>query len=102
MKAFETASSGIHPPSDSDPGMPAAAGAPDGAEVTAWLLDGRFFTIDTAGAITSWSPLAAETFGWRRQDAIGQPFVATLIGPQARQSCEDKVGALFARGAAEG
>src|SRR2546423_2152708 len=70
-------------------------GAPEsrpGAEqVTSWLLEGRFFTIDPAGAITSWSPPADETFGWRRRDAVGAPFADTLLAPEARQPQSERI-----------
>ena len=70
--------------------------------MTNWLLDGRFFTIDMAGAVTSWSPGAADTFGWRRQDMLGQQFAATLLAPHARVACEERVETLFESGAADG
>src|SRR3954468_22070530 len=56
----------------------AAGQPPDAAEVTAWLLEGRFFTVDPNGAVTVWSAVAAETFGWRRKDIVGEPLTETL------------------------
>jgi EAL domain-containing protein (putative c-di-GMP-specific phosphodiesterase class I)/predicted nucleic acid-binding Zn-ribbon protein len=77
VKAIETVSDEIQPPSD-------AGAAPDAPALTGWLLEGRFFTIDPAGAITSWSPFAAEAFGWRRQDVVGESFAEMLLAPHAR------------------
>ena len=72
VKAIETA-----PPDVQE--APAQAGQPpDAAEITAWLLDGRFFTVDPNGAVTVWSPIAADTFGWRRKDIVGEPLTETL------------------------
>jgi hypothetical protein len=102
MKAIETASSGIHSASASEAPEVPAVPRPGAEEVTNWLLDGRFFTIDTAGAIASWSPVAAETFGWRRQDVLGQQLSATLLAPHAQALCDEKVEALFSQGASDG
>jgi PAS domain S-box-containing protein len=71
VKAIETA------PPDVQPAQ-AAGQPPDAAEITAWLLEGRFFTVDPNGAVTVWSPIAAETFGWRRKDIVGEPLTETL------------------------
>ena len=71
VKAFETAPTDIQPATD-------AGQQPDAAEITAWLLDGRFFTVDPNGAVTVWSPIAAEAFGWRRKDIVGEPLTETL------------------------
>src|SRR3954462_8994771 len=73
VKAIETAT----PDVQSTP-VQAAGQPPDAAEVTAWLLEGRFFTVDPNGAVTVWSPIAAETFGWRRKDIVGEPLTETL------------------------
>jgi PAS domain S-box-containing protein len=79
VKGFESVASGIDPADDAGP-------VPDAAELTAWLLDGRFFTVDPEGAITSWSPFAAGAFGWRRQDVVGKRFADTLLAPPERQA----------------
>src|SRR3954470_7884549 len=71
VKAIETASPDVQP-------AQAAGRPPDAAEVTGWLLEGRFFTVDPKGAVTVWSPVAAETFGWRRKDIVGEPLTETL------------------------
>ena len=57
MKAIETVKTEVEEPA------PVAAAPPDAPELTAWLLEGRFFTIDPAGAVSSWSPVASEAFG---------------------------------------
>jgi PAS domain-containing protein len=71
VKAIETATPDVGPATD-------AGQRPDAAEITAWLLDGRFFTVDPNGAVTVWSPVAADTFGWRRKDIVGEPLTETL------------------------
>src|SRR4051794_15957148 len=71
VKAIETATPEVQPATE-------AGQRPDAAEVTAWLLEGRFFTVDPKGAVTVWSPVAAETFGWRRKDIVGEPLAETL------------------------
>ena len=73
VKAIETATPDVQPVPAQDAGQ-----RPDAAEITAWLLDGRFFTVDPNGAVTVWSPIAAETFGWRRKDIVGEPLAETL------------------------
>ncbi|MEA2470992.1 MAG: hypothetical protein QOE38_1991 [Thermoleophilaceae bacterium] len=79
MKAFETAPDETQQqqpkPASAEPGQ-----GPDAAEITTWLLEGRFLTLDPAGAVTSWSPIAAQTFGWRRQDIVGESFSEVLLG----------------------
>src|SRR4051812_31852878 len=71
VKAIETATPEVQPATE--PGQ-----RPDAAEVTGWLLEGRFFTVDPNGAVTVWSPIAAETFGWRRKDIVGEPLTETV------------------------
>src|SRR4051795_3446053 len=75
VKAIETAT----PDVQSTTPAQAAGQPPDAAEVTAWLLEGRFFTVDPNGAVTVWSPVAAKTFGWRRKDIVGEPLTETLV-----------------------
>jgi PAS domain S-box-containing protein len=81
VKAFDTVKSDIHQPTD-------AGAAPDASELTDWLLDGRFFTVDPDGAITSWSPLAADAFGHRRKEVVGESFAETLLAPHVRSKVE--------------
>ena len=83
MSATETAPE--HP-------EPAADGSahPGVAEVTSWLLDGRFFTIDTAGKVTMWSAGAASAFGWSRKDVAGSSFAETLLAPDERPAQSER------------
>ncbi len=69
---------------------------PSAAEVTGWLLEGRFFTVDQRGAITLWSPPAADAFGWSRRDIVGSGFAETLIAPAAREGHARRLEALLA------
>ena len=94
MKAIETAASGFHPSTAADAG--AAATLSGAGEVTSWLLEGRFFTIDPKGAVTTWSPAAADAFGWRRKDIVGESFVDTLLAPAERSANRDRLGKLLA------
>lgn len=85
---------------------PTSAAVPDGerptpTEVTGWLLEGRWFTIDPGGKITSWSPAAAERFGWQRKDITGADFVDTLLGPGARAAGAEAVASALAGAAAD-
>jgi PAS domain S-box-containing protein len=70
---------------------PSASPRPDAAEVTGWLLEGRWFTIDVEGRITSWSPVAADRFGHDRKGITGESFVETLIAPPSRPACHQAV-----------
>src|SRR3954466_10641770 len=71
---------------------------PSSAEVTGWLLEGRWFTIDVAGKVTSWSPGAAERFGGQRADIAGESFPETLLAEPALGN--SVVESLMAGGAA--
>ena len=73
-----------------------AMGAADPAEVTSWLLEGRFLTVDARGAVTLWSPLASETFGWSRKDIVGSSFVETLVADEDRDAPAERLHALLA------
>src|SRR5438270_7825819 len=71
-------------PSAAAPPGPTGQRMPHPVEVTSWLLEGCFFTVDARGAITMWSPLAAEAFGWSRRDVVRSGFTETLIAPGDR------------------
>jgi PAS domain S-box-containing protein len=73
-----------------------AMGAADPAEVTGWLLEGRFLTVDARGAVTLWSPLASEAFGWSRKDIVGSSFVETLVAEPDRDAPAERLHALLA------
>ena len=90
MSAIDTATTG-----------PSTASRPSSAEVTGWLLEGRWFTIDLEGRITSWSPAAADRFGWKRKDIAGQPFVETLLAPSCHAAGAEAVSSALAGPAGE-
>src|SRR4051794_24782227 len=73
------------------PADPAASPRPDSAEVTGWLLEGRWFTIDLEGRITAWSPAATERFGHERKAIAGSSFVETLVASPGRPACAQAV-----------
>src|SRR4029077_3688972 len=58
-------------------------------EQTRLILDtayDAFVAIDSNGKITTWNTQAEKTFGWPRQEAIGQTLSETIIPPQHRQA----------------
>jgi PAS domain S-box-containing protein len=58
-------------------------------EQTRLILDtayDAFVAIDSDGKITTWNTQAEKTFGWSRQEAIGQTLSETIIPPQHRQA----------------
>src|SRR3954453_16861446 len=83
------------------PADPAASPRPDSAEVTGWLLEGRWFTIDLEGRITAWSPAAAQRFGYERKGIAGSPFVETLVAPPSRPACGQAVATAMDGAAAD-
>src|SRR4051812_41640077 len=91
MSALDTAQ-----PADS-----AASPRPSSAEVTGWLLEGRWFTIDVEGRITAWSPAAARRFGHQRKEITGEPFVETLIAGPGRPACAQAVATAMDGAAAD-
>jgi EAL domain-containing protein (putative c-di-GMP-specific phosphodiesterase class I)/uncharacterized coiled-coil DUF342 family protein len=94
MSALETAHSGLHP---ADPAAP----RPTSSEVTGWLLEGRWFTVDPAGQISAWSPVATEQFGWQRGEALGQPFAELMLAPDAQAAGARAVESALSGGAAD-
>ena len=42
-------------------------------------------TMDSAGAITGWSPQAETMFGWTRAEALGRTLALTIIPPRYRE-----------------
>src|SRR3954470_1587615 len=83
------------------PADPAASPRPDSAEVTGWLLEGRWFTIDLEGRITAWSPAATERFGHERKAIAGSSFVETLVAPPGRPACAQAVATAMDGAAAD-
>src|SRR3954451_19073534 len=57
---------------------PEPAAKPNAAELTTWLLEGRFFTVGPTGNVTSWSPRAADAFGWARKEVLGEALAERL------------------------
>jgi PAS domain S-box-containing protein len=95
VKAIESATSAIRPAA----AAPGTADAhPSAGELTSWLIEARFFTVDPRGVITTWSPAAAEAFGWRRKDIVGRPFVDTLLAPDERTSHGGRFSELLSGG----
>jgi PAS domain S-box-containing protein len=78
-----------------------ASPRPDSAEVTGWLLEGRWFTIDLEGRITAWSPAAAQRFGHERKGITGSSFVETLVAPPSRPACAQAVATAMDGAAAD-
>src|SRR4051794_5848535 len=91
MSALDTA-----PPIDPEGGP-----TPDSAEVTGWLLEGRWFTIDLEGKITAWSPAAAQRFGYERKAIAGESFVETLVARAGRPACAQAVATAMNGAAAD-
>src|SRR4051794_3758532 len=91
MSALETVQNGPDP----------AAPRPSSAEVTGWLLEGRWFTIDMEGKITAWSPAAKARFGFGRKEISGQSFVETLVARAGRPACAQAVATAMDGAAAD-
>ena len=45
-----------------------------------------FVSMDAGGFITDWNPQAARTFGWSREEAVGQVLADLIIPPSHRQA----------------
>jgi PAS domain S-box-containing protein len=45
-------------------------------------------TMNQEGVITGWNNQAEKTFGWSRNEALGQPILQTIIPPRHRESFE--------------
>lgn len=57
-----------------------------------------FIAIDIAGVIRDWNDQAAATFGWSREEALGQPLAETIIPPNYRQAHEKGLQRFLATG----
>jgi PAS domain S-box-containing protein len=97
MNAIETAEMGVSAPTDESAGPADAAPSrqPAAAEIASWLLDGRYLTVDSAGAVTTWSSGAEETFGWGRRDMVGLSFSERVIAPGDRDRVHERLSALL-------
>jgi two-component system sensor histidine kinase/response regulator len=59
------------------------------AERTRLILDtayDAFVAIDAAGLIVEWNPQAVATFGWSREEALGQPAKDLILPKQLREA----------------
>lgn len=45
-------------------------------------------TMDQSGMVTEWSPSAERTFGWARDEIVGQPLALTIVPPRYRVAHE--------------
>ena len=53
------------------------------------IVDGAheaFVAMDAAGRITYWNPMAERTFGWTREEAVGQVLADTVVPPAYREA----------------
>ena len=57
-------------------------------------------TMDSAGAITGWSPQAETTFGWTRAEALGQSLAQTIIPARHREDHQRGLERYLATGEA--
>lgn len=55
-------------------------------------------SIDATGVITEWNPQAERTFGWSRQEAIGQTLSATIVPLEYREVHERGLKHFLATG----
>jgi two-component system, OmpR family, phosphate regulon sensor histidine kinase PhoR len=44
-----------------------------------------FVSMDAEGSISGWNASAEQTFGWKREEAIGRQLVETIIPPASRE-----------------
>jgi PAS domain S-box-containing protein len=97
MNAIEKAQSGVDPasPENAEPSPPQPQRAPEVDEVAAWLLDGRYLTVDAQGVVTTWSARAQETFGWTRNDVVGTSFTEALVDAADRDRQEELLSRLL-------
>ena len=65
--------------------------------IIATALD-AFVEMDAAGVITDWNFQAEQIFGWRRQEAIGRLFSATIVPAQHRKADERELRHFLATG----
>jgi PAS domain S-box-containing protein len=73
----------------------------DVAERTRLIIDtayAAFVAIDRDGIIVDWNPQAEQTFGWKRDDAMGRPIVDTIIPPQFRDAHTEGLQRFLATG----
>ncbi|MEH6434991.1 PAS domain S-box protein [Massilia sp. DD77] len=57
-----------------------------------------FLGMDEHGVITEWNKQAELTFGWKAEEAIGQPMIELIAPPHLRQRHLDGMAAFLAAG----
>ncbi|MEA2480396.1 MAG: hypothetical protein QOJ07_2318 [Thermoleophilaceae bacterium] len=57
-----------------------------------------FVSIDAGGLITAWNAAAERLFGWSLAEAIGRPYVATLVPERLREAHIGRVAAAGRKG----
>ena len=65
------------------------------------IVDGSLtaiVTMDSRGAVTGWNPRAEATFGWPKEDILGELLADTIIPPQHRQGHRDGLARYLATG----
>jgi len=71
------------------------------AERTRLILDtayDAFVAIDAAGLIVEWNPQAVATFGWTREEALGQPAKDLILPKQLRDAYTRRFRQFMERG----
>lgn len=72
------------------------------AEQTRLIVDTAqeaFVGMDADGLIVDWNPEAETTFGWSRNEVIGQLLAETIVPPQHRKTHRDGLARFLATGA---
>ena len=57
-----------------------------------------FISIDERGVIADWNQQAVATFGWTREEALGQSLAQTIIPPRYREAHARGIGRFLATG----
>lgn len=60
-----------------------------------------FVGMNAEGCIVDWNPAAQSTFGWSRDDALGQRLAETIIAPQHRDAFQEGLRQFFETGESE-
>ena len=68
------------------------------AELVEPLYGTWFLQTDARGQITGWNSNAEQTFGWPRQEVLGQAFADILIPPESRDEYRAGLEAFLATG----
>ena len=65
--------------------------------ITDTALD-AFVQIDQTGTIVEWNPQAEKTFGWPREEAVGQPVDGLIVAPVHRDSHREGIARYLRTG----